>query len=315
MINLSPKLTIIMCTYNRKEFLTRSIESILSQTFKNYEFILIDNGSTDGSYEICEKYAKEDNRIKLIKVSQNQGAAYGRNIGLDAASAEYLTIVDDDDYCEPQMIEFLWNLLTKYNADISICGSWNDINGLQEPYFIYDDCLILDKVQGLDELLKRNRYNVAPPTKLFRKSLFKNIRFKENVLIDDIHVIYKIFANANIVVAQGKPFYSFRKHNGNMTNFIQSNHLSPALLNEYLSAFRYRSEYLSNKVPEISTRVRYSEWSYMISMSEKIKSYNIKDCIKVYDSMVEILKNDYVDVISCNFVTDKEKSILNELIM
>lgn len=314
MSNKLPKISVIMCTYNRKDFLPRSIESILSQTFHDFEFIVVNNGSTDGSEEICQKYAKQDNRIKMLHIAENHGAPAGRNKGLDTASCEYITIVDDDDYCEQRMLEHLWKLASEYNADISMCGSWNDFGNRLEPYFIFDELLVLDKVQGLDELLKRQKYNVAPPTKLFRKSLFNEIRFIEDVLVDDIHVIYKVFANANIVVAQGTPLYHFRKHDGNMTGFIQTDELTPALLKEYLSMYKERVNYLSKKVPAITLRAKYSEWSYMISMCNKIKIYDYKECVDVYNYMVDNIKLNYSEIINCPFTTDTEKSLIREYV-
>lgn len=307
-----PAISVIMSTYNRKEFLPRAIESILSQSFGRFELILVNNGSTDDSVEICKKYAKKDHRINLINITENRGAPIGRNAGLEAALCEYITFVDDDDYCEPQMLEFLWNLANEYHADISICGSWNDFNGSLEPYFIFDELLVLDKVQGLDELLKREKYNVAPPTKLFRKSLFEGIRFKENVLVDDIHVIYKVFAKANLVVAHGKPLYRFTKHSGNMTSFIQTNNLSPELLNEYLSAFRERTAYLSSEVPEIAIRARYAEWSFMVSMCEKIRKYNCTSCERLYNFMVQSIRRDYHEWKDSPFITERENRLLQE---
>lgn len=310
-----PKISVIMSTYNREEFLPHSIEGVLSQSFDAFELVLVNNGSADGSRKICEEYAAKDSRIKLINIEQNHGAPAGRNAGLDNASCKYITIIDDDDFCEPQMFEFLWALAMNHNADISLCGSWNDYGSRREPYFIYDELLILDKVRGLEELLKREKYNVAPPTKLFRRSLFDNIRFKENVIIDDIHIIYKIFANAGIIAAQGKPLYSFRKHEGNMTGYIQTNKLSPELIKEYLSAFRERTEYLSNKVPGITERARYSEWSYMLSMCDKISLYNCTDCMHTYYLMIKSIRENINEFVNSPFITEREKSLLEKHVL
>ncbi|TCZ76885.1 glycosyltransferase family 2 protein [Paenibacillus albiflavus] len=308
-----PKITVIMLTYNRKEYLNRSIESVLTQTYRNFDFIIINNGSTDGTDEVVKQYAQEDHRIKLIHVSENRGAAVQRNNGINLAQTEFLTFVDDDDCCEPQMLEVLWNLANEHQADISMCGSWNDFNGRLEPYFIFDELLVLNKIHGLDELLKREKYNVAPPTKLFRKSLFDGIRFKENVRVDDIHVIYKVFTNATTVVAQGVPLYRFTKHGGNMTSFIHNNSLSPAILEEYLSAFRERTEYLSKKVPEIAPRAKYSELSYMISMCDKIIQNCITDCLSLYNRMVETLYRNIDELNRSTFLTEREKNILQRV--
>ncbi|MEH7384264.1 glycosyltransferase family 2 protein [Bacillus sp. JJ1521] len=310
MCNEIPMISVILCTYNRKCFLSRSIESILAQTYTNFELILVNNGSTDGSDEVCEEYAKKDSRIRLIHISENQGASNGRNVGLDNASCEYVTIVDDDDYCEPQLLAFLWDLISENGADISICGSWNDFDGNLEPYFIFDEYKVYNKLQGIDELLKREKYNTAPPTKLFRKTLFNNIRFPDNVLVDDIHVVYRVFANANKIVVRGKPLYRFTKHASNMTRFIQTEQLSPQLLSEYLYAFQTRTEYLSKKVPEIRDHARYSEWSYMVSMCEKIKKNQLTNCYSIYNFMIKELQNNISDLLNSQYLTYREINII-----
>ncbi|NFA59972.1 glycosyltransferase [Clostridium sporogenes] len=309
------KISVIIVTYDRKKYLVRSLESILSQSFSNFELILVNNGSTDGTYELCTNYAEKDSRIKVINIEKNHGASRGRNIGIDVASSEYITIVDDDDYCEKKMLEHLVNLASEYDSDISMCGSYNDFSNKLEPYFIFDEVLILDKVKGLDELLKREKYNVAPPTKLFRKSLFEGIKFPEETLVDDIHVIYKVFAKAKKVVAKGTPLYYFRKHESNMTNFIQSNNLTPELLKEYLSMYKKRTIYLSEKIPEITPRARYSEWSYMISMCDKIKKYNCKNCSDQYIYMQNQLMNNYKEIIECPFITKDEFNKLKNIML
>lgn len=306
-----PKISILMSTYNRKDFLKYSIESILSQSFTDFEFIIVNNGSTDESDIVCREYEKKDPRIKLVNIKENRGASIGRNTALDKAVGDYLTFIDDDDECEPEMLEFLWELVSKYNADIGICGSWYDTNGIKTPKYIFDELLILDKKDGIAELLKREKYNVAPPAKLFKRSLFENIRFPTGVLVDDIHVIYKVFANAEKTVAQGIPLYSFRKHASNMTNFNQTNKLTPELLKEYLAMYRERTEYLSKRVPEIKERARYSEWSYMISMCDKITKYNCSDCMGIYHFMINCIKQNYEEVVTSEFLTDREKEILS----
>jgi glycosyltransferase involved in cell wall biosynthesis len=310
----TPKLSVIMLTYNRKEYLRRSIESVLAQTYRNFDFIIINNNSTDGSDEILNEYSREDHRIRLLHSPVNRGAAAQRNTGIDMTRTEYLTYVDDDDFCEPYMLEFLSNLANEYQADISMCGSWNDYNGRLEPYFIFDELLLLNKVQGLEELLKREKYNVAPPTKLFRKSLFNGIRFKENVQVDDIHVIYKVFANAATIAAKGEPLYRFTKHSGNMTSFIHNDSLSPVILEEYLSAFRERTEYLSKKVPEIAPRVKYSELSYMISMCNKIIQSRISECEPQYKRMAEIIRNNLSELKHSPFISERERTILEQIV-
>jgi glycosyltransferase involved in cell wall biosynthesis len=306
------KISVILLTYNRVNFLKNALESVINQTYPFFELIIVNNGSTDGTENLCKEYAKKDERIKIVNIKDNNGASKGRNAGIDAAACEYITFVDDDDLCEPGMLEHLYKLAEEYNADISICGSRKYFDGRLVSSIEFDEILVLDKAGGLEELLKREKYTVAPPTKLFRRSLFNNIRFISNVLVDDIHVIYKVFANADIVVAQGKPLYRFRKHDDSMTSFIYYNKLTPELLNEYISMYRERTRYLSEMVPEITGRARYSQWSYMISMCEKIKTYKCDNCIDVYKWMINEIYQNINELWNSPFITEREKNLIRK---
>ncbi len=306
----NPKISVVLLTYNRIQFLERAIKNILAQTFCDFELIIINNGCTDNSQEICEGYRDTDTRIKLFHILKNRGISDARNMGIQNADGKYITFIDDDDICEKEMLEFLYNLVEENDADIAICGSYNDYGDKVEPKFVYDELLILNKVEALNELLKREKFNVAPPTKLFKRDLFKKISFLPDVQIDDIHVIYKVFAEADKVVAQGKPLYKFVKHEGNLTGYIQTNKICPSILDEYLRMQRERVRYLSEKVPQITQRVRYSAWSYMISMCDKIRTYNIKDCEKQYDFMVAEIKKNKVEFLNSHFITKREEVLV-----
>ena len=115
-------ISVLMLTYNRENLVGRAIESILVQTYKDFEFIIVDNGSTDKSGDIAEEYAKKDSRIKVIHRKRGNIGA-GRNTALDAAKGDYVAFIDDDDWAEPDFLEFLRNLIVENNADISICGA------------------------------------------------------------------------------------------------------------------------------------------------------------------------------------------------
>lgn len=117
-----PKISVIMLTYNREALVGRAIESIISQTFLDFEFIIVDNGSTDKSGTISDEYAMKDNRIRVIHRERGNIGA-GRNTGLDAAKGEWITFIDDDDYVESDFLEFLLKLIVDNNADVAICGA------------------------------------------------------------------------------------------------------------------------------------------------------------------------------------------------
>ncbi|MDR0197199.1 MAG: glycosyltransferase, partial [Oscillospiraceae bacterium] len=241
-----PHISVILVTYNRENYLPIMLECLENQTYKDYELILVDNGSTDGTAKICEEYAKKDSRVKLLKIDKNIGASHGRNTGLAAANGEYITFVDDDDRCEPQMLEFLADLAREENADIAMCGSYNDFGDRVEPKYTGEQKFVFDRLDGLREMLKRQLYNVSTPTKLYRRNLWNGLAFPDNTLVDDIHVVYKTFERAHRVAVHNKPLYYFRKHSSNMTGFTIDKKMSPELLDEYIARYQTRAKYLSD---------------------------------------------------------------------
>jgi glycosyltransferase involved in cell wall biosynthesis len=275
-----PEISVIILTFNRKQFLERALKSIFAQTFTDFELILIDNGSTDeGSRKECERLVTAYPAIRFIRRKDSNIGA-GRNAGIDAARAPWIAFIDDDDVAYPEMLSFLYRLVVDHQADISFCGS---DKGLPDervvPQFVFDELKIMNCEESVIELLERKLLNLATPTKLFSAALFKGERFPEDKKYDDISATYKLFACAHRVAAQGVPLYCFSRHEGNNSGFTDNDKmLSPVQLEEYFTAYRERTEYLVKKLPAISDYVHYSEWSFLLSMYRKIRVHNLTNC-------------------------------------
>ena len=298
-------ISVIMLTYNRETLVSRAIESILAQTFSDFEFIIVDNGSSDKSGKIADEYAAKDNRIKVIhRKCGNIGS--GRNAGLNAAKGDYITFIDDDDWTEPDFLEFLFKLAVGNNADISICGSWRQLeNGKIEPKYIFDEMFLHNAEEAVTEIILRKHYNSATPTKLFRKQIFDELRFPTQGKYDDIAMTYKLFANSRLTAAQGKGKYYFSRHEGNNSGAATKHQfLDPLQLDEYLSVFRERTEYISRVLPKLADLAWWSEWSYMISMVEKINRYNLANCGEPLAFMLQELKQNR-DAFLCSHWTQE----------
>jgi len=305
------KISVIMLTYNRENFISEAIESILNQTERKYEFIIVNNGSTDKSGEIAETYAKSDNRIKVIHIPKSS-IGKGRNTGLSLAKGDFITFVDDDDIAEPDMLEFLHNLAVENNADISICGSNKKVGDKILPNCMFDEYLDMTPSEAVVELLKRKKINAAMPTKMIKNYLFDSIRFNETGKYDDISVTYKYMANARKVVANGLPKYCFIRHKKNNSSFTTNDMLlTPEQLDEYFSAFRERTIYLSEILPDISGYAQYSEWSYMISMCNKIVSNNLTNCSKQLEYVKKELAKNYDEFYYGKYIEAFEKEFMN----
>lgn len=291
-------ISVIMLTYNREALVSRAIESILHQTYPDFEFLIIDNGSTDQSGAIADRYAAQDNRIRVIHRKRGNIGS-GRNTGLDAAQGEYITFIDDDDWAEPDFLEFLHDLITESDADVAICGAADKI---------FDEKCIMTAEEALITLMWRKKYNMAFPTKLFRREMMEDLRFPEDGSYDDIALMYKLLAGAQKVAYHGLPKYTFYRHPGNNSAWT-TNHklLNPATLDEYLHAYRQRTVWLSEKFPASAPAFQYFEWSFMISMVEKIERLHLISCVSELASMKKELAAHREEFLSCPEILDFEK--------
>jgi glycosyltransferase involved in cell wall biosynthesis len=305
-----------MLVYNREALVPRMIESIRAQTFTDYEYIIVDNGSVDRSGAIADGYAATDSRITVIH-RERGNIGSGRNAGLDAASGDYIAFVDDDDYAEPDFLEFLYGLAETHGADIAVCGSNREENGAVSPNHIYayDELFVMDAERAAEAFLRRVKYNAAMPTKLIRRGMFDSIRFSGEGSYDDISTTYRYFANAGITAAHGLPKYCFCRHPGNNSSAATKHHLlNPVQLGEYLTAFRERTEYIGGILPNLRRLARYSEWSYMISMVEKIHRYGLTNCGEPLKFMKSELKENWTEFYDGQYIERFEKDWMDKFI-
>ncbi len=291
-------ISVIMLTYNRETLVSRAIESILNQTYRDFEYIIVDNGSSDKSGEIADTYAARDPRVRVIHRERGSIGA-GRNTGLDAARGEYITFIDDDDWVEPDFLAFLWKLLEDSGADISICGT--EGKALDERW-------TMDVREALVQLMWRKRYTAGFPMKLFRRALAEGLRFSETDRYDDIGLIYRLFARAGAVAYHGLPKYHVLRHGGNNSAWTTDHRLlTPETLEEYLTAYRVRTNWLSGLFPDRAATWRYFEWSFMISMVEKITRLELTDCAAIRERLAAALRADREEFLSCPEILDFER--------
>jgi len=300
-----PKISVIMLTYNRERLVPRAIESILNQTESDFEFIIVDNGSCDRSGNLADEYALKDDRIRVIH-RERGNIGSGRNAGLRAAGGEYITFIDDDDWAEPDFLEFLYRLAVENDADVSICGAADKV---------FDEKKVRTAREALVELMWRKKYNMAFPTKLFCRKLADRLHFPEEGAYDDIALMYRLLAKADKVVYHGLPKYTFYRHEGNHSAWTTDHRLLTAdTLEEYLYAYRTRTEWLSEKFPDYAQTFRYFEWSFMISMVEKINRLQIRDCGIQLDKMIQELKEHREEFLSSAEILDFEREWVDILL-
>lgn len=202
-------LSIIIPVYNVKPFLHRCVDSVLAQTYSNIEIILVNDGSTDGSEEVCRNYSKQKNVVLVEQKNSGQSAA--RNAGLDIAKGEYIAFLDSDDYIEKDMYSKLIFILEKYKTDISACASQNeDINGrVLKPKSYTNEVRIIYRETLLGDLYCNQNARSEVWNKVFRRNLIKNIRFKENQIFEEIYFDRRVFMAANGCAFLDYPYHHY----------------------------------------------------------------------------------------------------------
>ena len=185
---LSPLVSVIIPVYNVKPYLREALDSVINQTYRNLEIIIVDDGSTDGSGRICDQYQKKDHRIRVIH-QQNKGLSGARNAGLDVMHGEIVSFLDPDDAFLPEMIELLVKNMIKLQADISACGFYTCRTAKRLSASRYESIVALkhgcvNSTEAL-RLMLDNQINIAVWNKLYRKNLFVNLRFPEGYVFED----------------------------------------------------------------------------------------------------------------------------------
>jgi len=226
-----PKLvSIIVPIYNSEKYLPRCVDSILSQTYRRIEVILIDDGSTDRSGKLCDEYNNQDKRI-VVKHQKNSGLSAARNAGLDIARGDYVSFVDSDDYVSESFIEALLNPLEKTSGTISICPHYErKEDGSLKNFNHGKKSAILSIEETLERMLNEQGFNLQVTSKLFSRTLFEEsstaqrIRFQKGVLHEDVGVTYRLFLrayeqdkNATAVYVE-EPHYYYNLHSSSIVH-------------------------------------------------------------------------------------------------
>ena len=218
---MTEKITVIVPVYNVENYLEKCLDSLINQTYKNLEIIVINDGSTDNSGEICQEYAQKDNRIVYIE-KENGGQAEARNIGLDRMTGTYVTFVDSDDWVEVDYVETLYKKITKYRADIAVGNyySFNEAEGMYyfhifgDSYYekIYDNVSIFENLYESQEM--KSFALISVWGKLYKADLFKQLRFDIGKLGEDGYLNQKIYLLAEKTIYLNKGLYAYRQREG-----------------------------------------------------------------------------------------------------
>lgn len=210
--------SIIIPVYNVEKYLDKCVSSVIDQTYTNLEIILVDDGSTDSSGKLCNKWSKCDKRIKVYH-KKNGGLSDARNVGIENATGNYICFIDSDDAVSNFYIETLYNNLVKYNCEISICsysfvGEENiELSSKEREY-----ARVYSNEKALKNMLYQKKINNSAWGKLFDIKLFKNVRYPVGKIYEDVSTIYKTFLKSNRICVSSCKYYFYTKREGSISS-------------------------------------------------------------------------------------------------
>ena len=211
------KISIVVAVYNAEKTLKKCVDSLIGQTLKNTEIILVNDCSKDNSSSICKQYESEYSNVIAIDNPYNVGVSATRNNGIEKAKGDYICFVDSDDWIEQNMYEKLYKNICLYNADIATCSyvleyEDNNIKTTELEEQLLELFEKKNQKMLLKNFLNRELYFSGPCDKLYRMSIFENIRFPENQFYEDNYIALELMLKAEkIAVGNGK-YYHYRQH-------------------------------------------------------------------------------------------------------
>lgn len=224
-VSKNPRISVIVPVYNVEDYLQKCIDSILNQTYKNIEIILVDDGSTDNCPDICDKNAKSDKRI-VVMHKKNGGLSDARNVGLSICSGEYITFVDSDDTLSSDFIENLYSAIRKHGVNISI-APYTIVSGEKEiTCHNNKKDEVLDKKEAIKRMLLDDGFTVSACSKMYKIDLFSDVKYPKGKIFEDTATTYKLLLKCDkIAYIQNGTYYYYKRDNSIINSKFNKNQL------------------------------------------------------------------------------------------
>ncbi|MDZ7546000.1 glycosyltransferase family 2 protein [Clostridium perfringens] len=270
-----PKVSFIVAVYNTENYLEKCLESIRNQTLENIEVIIVNDGSTDNSDKIIDKFIKKDKRFKVIN-KENGGLSSARNLGVSETTGEFIIFIDSDDFISVDMAEVMYNSCKVNNADMCICGIryvYSNGDEINEKFVPINN--VVSNIEGLKLLFMSAGFKCHAVNKMVKKELVRNIKFKEGILFEDVATTYKfILESKKISLIENKLYNYLQQRQGSILN----------------STFDERKLYLIDILKDIKTDLKFKKCFNKIKLE-----YNVFFA----DNIISLVSN-YIKTSSCN---------------
>lgn len=292
------KISVLVPVYNAEKYLEKCIESILNQTYKNIEVIIVNDGSYDKSYDIIEKLKNKDSRIIAIH-TENKGVSHARNVALDNAKGNFLTFVDSDDFIDEDYLDLLYKTLKKEDASISTCNCKliDEANKESIKNFGINKNLVMNGEEATENLFYYHYMRHSSWGKLYKKELFDNLRYVENKNYEDLGLTCKTFLKSNKVVYIPSGKYNYLLRKGSLIH-RKANELDVKTVLDYLDEIL---DYINQNHKKIKKSAEFLVASqslnlwYKIPNKKEYKKYLKRATNNIKKYRKQILKDDKVN--------------------
>ena len=300
-------LSVIIPVYNVEQYLVKCVESILNQTYRNLEVILVNDGSKDSSGSICDAFIQRDPRVRVIH-KENGGLSSARNAGLDAAGGEYISFIDSDDWIEPNAYEHLLGLVERYQVKL-VCGGNMDVYGETGERKLgltpeREEVITAEEMVGRMFLWKGCDSSVCD--KIFHRDLLATFRFPEGQVCEDVATTYKIVLGAERAAMSDKPFYNYYHRVGSISRATE-------ITDNTFHFSRHTAviyDYIRQNHPSIEPQARYlrvKSLSHILLNLEQADAEVRTQFAGEYRHARKELKKHNTFILNCPWLSKKEK--------
>lgn len=290
---MSDLISIIVPVYNTEKYLNKCIGSLINQTYENIEILLINDGSTDNSKQICEEYAKNKSNVYLY-TKQNGGLSDARNFGIKKANGSYIMFIDSDDFIAENMVQALYNDLKYNNADISSVGMFKfyDNDKVFPSEYNASDTITLDREKAIISILDNTIIHNYACNKLYDIKLFENIKFPTGYAMEDLGTAYLLIEAANKVTYNPAQLYYYYQRTDSILHTP-----NPKFYKDKYYLAKKRFLYIKDKYPNCIENDRYM-LSVLIECFPYVSSH---EDIKVFQKLIELINRKCLKTVRRNF--------------
>ena len=286
-------ISIVVPVYNVDRYLNKCVETLVNQTYKNIEILLINDGSTDNSSNLCNEWIKRDNRIRVFH-KKNGGLSDARNYGIEKARGKYISFIDSDDYIKLNMLSILHYYLIKNNADISIVSYLmvdENYDNLLDNNIPEKECISFTKEEAIKELFHDNSIGNYAWNKLYKKSLFKEIKFPVGKKMEDIGTMYLLFEKANKIIYNPSKCYYYVQREGSILH-----DKNKKLIQDKYELSRERFLYINSKYPGMIDNKQFImdvilRSYFYLDNKRQIESLELLSKIEKNNKIIKLLPN------------------------